>query len=475
MAANDNRKKYSKIMDEEVDYLTNAFDVATKNILNDAIKDQDYVTGGIDTYTDNGMVNARDVGKDGAVIGGKEYSAEDALKISSLIGLISENIDYVGHSADDNELMRSYVGLLNRYTGQDFTSEDIIEFSKVFKYLRNPVMKADISDLSDKDKILRIIGFNMLRANGPTLRREWSSSNVGRNIAKAVQDSKTVYERRYDEFAPRSWSFSNSTNASKEDRRMHAKLESLLLARAGFLNKDKDSRLNNYILYARPTDNPNTFDLVAMAGGKNIATVQVTKEELDSMGYSLYERERNVRSEDYESKIIPVSFSATTNRPYQKWAQANSLGAFATVENAAEEASRMVDKYDIQSNDLATSELNKRAIRIINTVLRNYKSYDVKAKGFPGGVEVGIYFHGQAKTGTPLKVLEYNTDYADNIMKIINMCPQMYLTQAVVEAINKDVIVKGRDINEQHSDLSNLLSVLDKETIDKIDGKNEQQ
>ena len=475
MAANDNRKKYSKIMDEEVDYLTNAFDVATKNILNDAIKDQDYVTGGIDTYTDNGMVNARDVGKDGAVIGGKEYSAEDALKISSLIGLISENIDYVGHSADDNELMRSYVGLLNRYTGQDFTSEDIIEFSKVFKYLRNPVMKADISDLSDKDKILRIIGFNMLRANGPTLRREWSSSNVGRNIAKAVQDSKTVYERRYDEFAPRSWSFSNSTNASKEDRRMHAKLESLLLARAGFLNKDKDSRLNNYILYARPTDNPNTFDLVAMAGGKNIATVQVTKEELDSMGYSLYERERNVRAEDYESKIIPVSFSATTNRPYQKWAQANSLGAFATVENAAEEASRMVDKYDIQSNDLATSELNKRAIRIINTVLRNYKSYDVKAKGFPGGVEVGIYFHGQAKTGTPLKVLEYNTDYADNIMKIINMCPQMYLTQAVVEAINKDVIVKGRDINEQHSDLSNLLSVLDKETIDKIDGKNEQQ
>lgn len=475
MAANDNRKKYSKIMDEEVDYLTNAFDVATKNILNDAIKDQDYVTGGIDTYTDNGMVNARDVGKNGAVIGGKEYSAEDALKISSLIGLISENIDYVGHSADDNELMRSYVGLLNRYTGQDFTSEDIIEFSKVFKYLRNPVMKADISDLSDKDKILRIIGFNMLRANGPTLRREWSSSNVGRNIAKAVQDSKTVYERRYDEFAPRSWSFSNSTNASKEDRRMHAKLESLLLARAGFLNKDKDSRLNNYILYARPTDNPNTFDLVAMAGGKNIATVQVTKEELDSMGYSLYERERNVRSEDYESKIIPVSFSATTNRPYQKWAQANSLGAFATVENAAEEASRMVDKYDIQSNDLATSELNKRAIRIINTVLRNYKSYDVKAKGFPGGVEVGIYSHGQAKTGTPLKVLEYNTDYADNIMKIINMCPQMYLTQAVVEAINKDVIVKGRDINEQHSDLSNLLSVLDKETIDKIDGKNEQQ
>lgn len=474
MAANDNRKKYSKIMDEEVDYLTNAFDVATKNILNDAIKDQDYVTGGIDTYTDNGMVNARDVGKNGAVIGGKEYSAEDALKISSLIGLISENIDYVGHSADDNELMRSYVGLLNRYTGQDFTSEDIIEFSKVFKYLRNPVMKADISDLSDKDKILRIIGFNMLRANGPTLRREWSSSNVGRNIAKAVQDSKTVYERRYDEFAPRSWSFSNSTNASKEDRRMHAKLESLLLARAGFLNKDKDSRLNNYILYARPTDNPNTFDLVAMAGGKNIATVQVTKEELDSMGYSLYERERNVRSEDYESKIIPVSFSATTNRPYQKWAQANSLGAFATVENAAEEASRMVDKYDIQSNDLATSELNKRAIRIINTVLRNYKSYDVKAKGFPGGVEVGIYFHGQAKTGTPLKVLEYNTDYADNIMKIINMCPQMYLTQAVVEAINKDVIVKGRDINEQHSDLSNILSVLDKETMDKIDGKNEQ-
>lgn len=475
MAANDNRKKYSKIMDEEVDYLTNAFDVATKNILNDAIKDQYYVTGGIDTYTDNGMVNARDVGKDGAVIGGKEYSAEDALKISSLIGLISENIDYVGHSADNNELMRSYVGLLNRYTGQDFTSEDIIEFSKVFKYVRNLVMKADISVLSDKDKILRIIGFNMLRANGPTFRREWSSSNVGRNIAKAVQDSKTVYERRYDEFAPRSWSFSNSTNASKEDRRMHAKLESLLLARAGSLNKDKDSRLNNYILYARPTDNPNTFDLVAMAGGKNIATVQVTKEELDSMGYSLYERERNVRSEDYESKIIPVSFSATTNRPYQKWAQANSLGAFATVENAAEEASRMVDKYDIQSNDLATSELNKRAIRIINTVLRNYKSYDVKAKGFPGGVEVGIYFHGQAKTGTPLKVLEYNTDYADNIMKIINMCPQMYLTQAVVEAINKDVIVKGRDINEQHSDLSNLLSVLDKETIDKIDGKNEQQ
>ena len=475
MAANDNRKKYSKIMDEEVDYLTNAFDVATKNILNDAIKDQNYVTGGIDTYTDNGMVNARDVGKNGAVIGGREYSPEDALKVSSIVGLISENINYTDRSIANTELMRSYINLLNRYSGENFTLDDIDNIAKTYSRVDNPIMNSDDANMTNRDKMIKIIGKNMSRADGPTLRREWSSSNVGRNIAKAVQDSKTVYERRYDEFAPRSWSFSNSTNASKEDRRMHAKLESLLLARAGFLNKNKDSRLNNYILYARPTDNPNTFDLVAMAGGKNIAAVQVTKEELDSMGYSLYERERNVRSEDYESKIIPVSFSATANRPYQKWAQANSLGAFATVENAAEEASRMVDKYDIQSNDLATSELNKRAIRIINTVLRNYKSYDVKAKGFPGGVEVGIYFHGQAKTGTPLKVLEYNTDYADNIMKIINMCPQMYLTQAVVEAINKDVIVKGRDINEQHSDLSNLLSVLDKETIDKIDGKNEQQ
>ncbi len=42
----------------------------------------------------------------------------------------------------------------------------------------------------------------------------------------------------------------------------------------------------------------------------------------------------------------------------------------------------MVDKYNIQNNELATSELNKRAIRIINTVLRNYKSYDIKIKGF---------------------------------------------------------------------------------------------
>lgn len=475
MAANDNRKRYSKIMDEEVDYLTNAFDVATKNILNDAIKDQNYVTGGIDTYTDNGMVNARDVGKNGAVIGGREYSPEDALKVSSIVGLISENINYTDRSIANTELMRSYINLLNRYSGENFTLDDIDNIAKTYSRVDNPIMNSDDANMTNRDKMIKIIGKNMSRADGPTLRREWSSSNVGSNIAKAVQDSKTVYEIRYDEFAPRSWSFSNSTNASKEDRRMHAKLESLLLARAGFLNKYKDRRFNDYILYARPTDNPNTFDLVAKAGGKNIVAVKVTKEELDSIGYSLYERERNVRSEDYESKIIPVSFSATANRPYQKWAQANSLGAFATVENAAEEASRMVDKYDIQSNDLATSELNKRAIRIINTVLRNYKSYDVKAKGFPGGVEVGIYFHGQAKTGTPLKVLEYNTDYADNIMKIINMCPQMYLTQAVVEAINKDVIVRGRDINEQHSDLSNLLSVLDKETIDKIDGKNEQQ
>ena len=30
LAANDNRNRYGKIMDEEVDYLTNAFDVATE-------------------------------------------------------------------------------------------------------------------------------------------------------------------------------------------------------------------------------------------------------------------------------------------------------------------------------------------------------------------------------------------------------------------------------------------------------------
>lgn len=49
-----------------------------------------------------------------------------------------------------------------------------------------------------------------------------------------------------------------------------------------------------------------------------------------------------------------------------------------------------------------------------------------------------------------------------------------YLTQAVVRLSIKTLLLMGRDINEQHSDLSNILSVLDKETMDKIDGKNEQ-
>lgn len=207
MAANDNRKKYSKIMDEEVDYLTNAFDVATKNILNDAIKDQNYVTGGIDTYTDNGMVNARDVGKNGAVIGGREYSPEDALKVSSIVGLISENINYTDRSIANTELMRSYINLLNRYSGENFTLDDIDNIAKTYSRVDNPIMNSDDANMTNRDKMIKIIGKNMSRADGPTLRREWSSSNVGRNIAKAVQDSKTVYERRYDEFAPRSWSF----------------------------------------------------------------------------------------------------------------------------------------------------------------------------------------------------------------------------------------------------------------------------
>ena len=235
MAANDNREKYSKIMDEEVDYLTNAFDVATKNILNDAIKDQNYVTGGIDTYTDNGMVNARDVGKNGAVIGGREYSPEDALKVSSIVGLISENINYTDRSIANTELMRSYINLLNRYSGENFTLDDIDNIAKTYSRVDNPIMNSDDANMTNRDKMIKIIGKNMSRADGPTLRREWSSSNVGRNIAKAVQGSKTVYERRYDEFAPRSWSFSNSTNASKEDRRMHAKLESLLFGESRFL------------------------------------------------------------------------------------------------------------------------------------------------------------------------------------------------------------------------------------------------
>ena len=195
------------------------------------------------------------------------------MKVSSIVGLISENINYTDRSIANTELMRSYINLLNRYSGENFTLDDIDNIAKTYSRVDNPIMNSDDANMTNRDKMIKIIGKNMSRADGPTLRREWSSSNVGRNIAKAVQDSKTVYERRYDEFAPRSWSFSNSTNASKEDRRMHAKLESLLLARAGFLNKDKDSRLNNYILYARPTDNPNTFDLVAMAGGKNIILI----------------------------------------------------------------------------------------------------------------------------------------------------------------------------------------------------------
>lgn len=475
VAANDDRKTYSKIIKEEEDYLAGAFEAATGNILDDATDNQYFVTGGIDVYTDNGSMNARDMARSNVQIGGKNYDPETALKLSAIFGLMGENMNYyIDVSPENPELMRSYIGLINKYTGEDFTSDEVLNYLNVLKKSGMDVASKLTTGNEGKDKILDIIGKNAKRTIGPTFRREWSSSEIGRNIAKAVQDSKSVYERRYDEFAPRAYTFSNDANASKGDKAMHSKLVNLFMVRSGDVSKNKESMLNSYVMYAKKTDNPNMYDLVATSSGGQSMTVQVTKEELDNIGYSIYERNRNVRSEDYESEIIPVSFAATTNRAYQKWANANNLGSFATIENAAESAVGMLNGYSIPKNESATNALNSRATRVVNTVLRNFNKYEVRAKGAEDGVEVGIYYRGQAKDGVPLKVLEYDTNYADYIRENIDMCPQLFLVQGIVEALNKDAIVKGRDINEQHSDLSNLLSVLDEETINRIDNGQQQ-
>ena len=98
MAANDNRKKYSKIMDEEVDYLTNAL-MSLRRIslmMLSKIKTMLLVVLIhilIMVWLTQGMLVRME-----RLLEGREYSPEDALKVSSIVGLISENINYTDRS-----------------------------------------------------------------------------------------------------------------------------------------------------------------------------------------------------------------------------------------------------------------------------------------------------------------------------------------------------------------------------------------
>lgn len=86
------------------------------------------------------------------------------MKVSSIVGLISENINYTDRSIANMELMRSYINLLNRYSGENFTLDDIDNIAKTYSRVDNPIMNSDDANMTNRDKMIKIIGKNMSRA-----------------------------------------------------------------------------------------------------------------------------------------------------------------------------------------------------------------------------------------------------------------------------------------------------------------------
>lgn len=432
-------------------------------------------------------MNAGDILRIGADmnIGGVMVRAADAIRLSALTQMISETRG-AGGGVSDSGMAKTLLDRANAIMGTDMTLDELDlllggrsdgYLGKVASYRERTAADPAMGALS------QMIVEEQRRANLP-VGRKWTNYPVADLVRTASEEYSRVFDQYYDRFGERTYVFSSSTTGTtKEEQDMFRSLSNIYsrlggseagLATLSVVKRDGQS----YLVGTYQGDSKNPQD------GAQVIEFNVSEEDLNASGYTTYTRDREVRSELYETPhAVRLSFGSPANRDYGRKVVREIGLPYATVDDARNSMS-MIPFSNPSDNRVYLSDnktylvgtmrdgslmgdgkrIEMEAIR--DAIIDNIGEYEIKAEGYrtrtgSTGVNVGIYYKGQADNGgSPLYVVEHeDTPYADEIARKVNICPQAFMMDALNTLFN--IELNNYTINGNRSrtvELQNLIS-----------------
>lgn len=500
LGLNTQRGKYNKIND--------GFNKASDAVLDgvDAVIDREArsLTGsGIDISYGYGTFDLGDIVEEGDLAynreGIKDISLKDWAKLSAYSSILSNSVDFI--QIGKTEPLETYKDIklgdvktgeasvvlkrINDLMGTSLTLDDIQMLANMgvgHFSTSNLFQEALTEGLSDYNKrnaaVATAIYDEMSKEKGDVFRHKWSRGDLGR-IADDAKRAGEDYLRQYrHEYAEREHIFSGDYPSKSQAEYDYIKISDLFTRGGGFIPEDENNANKKITFTVSPIGDGN-YRIIGNNGGDGKSAVEVSEADLAANGLTFYKEDVSIPSETYDSGVVPISFASSSDNAYGKMAKSLLVAPFAYASGAKDTVMPYIDMF----TNINDGNIRKNQMMIATDVLfDNASMYELRASGYKynngsSGINVDIYSKGGAREGnTPLYSIDLDgVNYADEVARKIDFCPQYYLVMAWQQILSKENEVYWRSEGRSTTDdfesfISPIVDMIDQEIRNRNNG-----
>nr|UVX50956.1 MAG: hypothetical protein [Bacteriophage sp.] len=492
LGLNTQRGKYNKIND--------GFNKAENAVLDgvDAIVEKEaksFDGSGIDVSYGFGTFNLGDINNNGDKVfdidGINDITLNDWAKLSAYSSLLNDNINVVNSSIQgeapyvsvDSGQSSILLDRVNNLMGTSFSLDDIESIMSLAVSGANK--NRHIEEIKDRFAgdnraiaVATAIYDEAHKERNDLLRHKWSRGDLGR-IADDAKHAGEDYLRQYrHEYAEREYIFSGDYPSKSQAEYDYIKISDLFTRGGGFIPKDKDNANTKITFTISPIGDGN-YQIIGNNGGDGRSVVEVSEADLAANGLTFYKEDVSIPSETYDSGVVPISFASSSNNAYGKMAKSLLVAPFAYASGAKDTVMPYIDMF----TNINDGNIRKNQMMIATDVLfDNASMYELRASGYKynngsSGINVDIYSKGGAREGnTPLYSIDLDgVNYADEVARKIDFCPQYYLVMAWQQILSKENEVYWRSEGRSTTDdfesfISPIADMIDQEIRNRNNG-----
>lgn len=498
LGLNTQRDKYNKIND--------GFTKAENAVLDgvDAIVEKEansFDGSGIDVSYGFGTFNLGDINNNGNnsfdIDGINDITLNDWAKLSAYSSILSNNVrlarivtspggthNPVIESNIDSGESSVLIKRINDLMGTSLTLDDLSLLASMPIQNRSRVdmfnqLSAELSDGNNRNAAVAMAMYEeMVKEQDSTFRHKWSRGDLGR----LADDAKRVgedYLRQYrHEYAEREYIFSGDYPSKSKAEEDYIKVSDLFTRGGGFIPKDKDNANTKITFTISPIGDGN-YQIIGNNGGDGRSAVEVSEADLAANDLTFYKEDVNIPSETYDSGVVSISFANSSDNAYGKMAKALQVAPVAYASGAKDMTMPYIDMF----TNINDGNIRKNQMMIATDVLfDNASMYELRASGYKynngsSGINVDIYSKGGAREGnTPLYSIDLDgVNYADEVARKIDFCPQYYLVMAWQQILSKENEVYWRSEGRSTTDdfesfISPIADMIDQEIRNRNNG-----
>lgn len=492
LGLNNQRNKYSKINE--------GFNKAENTVLDgvDAIIEKEarsYEGSGIDISYGFGTFNLGDINNNGDKVfdidGINDITLDDWAKLSAYSSLLNDNINVVNSNIQgeapyvsvDSGQSSIIMDRLNDLMGTSLSLDDIESIMSLAVSGANK--NRHIEEIKDRFAgdnraiaVATAIYDEAHKERNDLLRHKWSRGDLGRLNDDAKRAGEDYLRQYRHEYAEREYIFSGDYPSKSKAEEDYIKISDLFTRGGGFIPKNKDNANTKITFTISPIGDGN-YQIIGNNGGDGRSVVEVSEADLVANDLTFYKEDVNIPSETYDSGVVSISFANSSDNAYGKMAKSLSVAPFAYASGAKDTVMPYIDMF----TNINDGNIRKNQTMIATDVLfDNASMYELRASGYKynngsSGINVDIYSKGEARKGnTPLYSIDLDgVNYADEVARKIDFCPQYYLVMAWQQILSKENEVYWRSEGRSTTDdfesfISPIADMIDQEIRNRNNG-----